>query len=239
MRALVLLVAHNEAVNLPAVIAELRRVEPTLDILVVDDASEDETPALLGTLGVRHMRLGQRLGVGGAVRAGLRCAYARGYERVVRLDADGQHQPRDIAALLAALDGVDAVVGSRYVGPTGYRTPVGRRLAQRALASGLSLLAGRRVTDPTSGFWGFGPCALALLCEHHPTGYPEPELHLLLTRNRLAVREVFVEMRDRLRGRTSLTPARVALALARAALAMVVVPLRARDVAGAAGKAAR
>jgi glycosyltransferase involved in cell wall biosynthesis len=238
MRALVLLVAHNEAVNLPAVVAELRRVEPALDVLVVDDASDDGTPALLATLGVRYLRLGQRLGVGGAVRAGLRYARRRGYERVVRLDADGQHPPRDIAALLEVLDGVDAVVGSRYVGASGYRTPPGRRLAQRALASGLSLMAGRKVTDPTSGFWGFGPRALALLCEHHPTGYPEPELHLLLARNRLAVREVGVAMRDRLGGRTTLTPPRVALALARAALAMVVVPLRVRDVAGT-GKAVR
>src|SRR5262245_46254757 len=152
MRALALLVAHNEAVNLPAVVAELRRVAPALDILVVDDASDDATPALVGTLGVRHMRLGQRLGVGGAVRAGLRWARGRGYGRVVRLDADGQHAPRDIGELLAALDGADAVVGSRYAGKSGYRTPAGRRLAQRILASGLSLMARRKVTDPTSGF---------------------------------------------------------------------------------------
>ena len=235
-RALALIVAHNEAANLSAVALELRGLWPPLDILVADDASDDATAAILPGLGVRYLRLSQQLGVGGAVRAGLRYARAHGYDRVVRLDADGQHPPSSVAALLAALDGgVDAVVGSRYASATVYRTPVIRRLVQRALGRALSLLIGQTVTDPTSGFWAFGPRALELLADHHPTGYPEPELRLLLARNRMEVRELSVEMRSRIGGRTSITPARAALAMARAALAMIVVPLRAR----VAGKADR
>ena len=90
---------------------------------------------------------------------------------------------------------------------------------------------GRRVTDPTSGFCAFGRRAIAILAEHHPTGYPEPELQLFLSRNQLAVVEVPVSDRPRLSGTTSLTAGRATAAGARVLLAMIVVPLRAR-VAG-------
>ncbi len=105
-----------------------------------------------------------------------------------------------------------------------------RRAGQHVLAPLLSLVIGRRVTDPTSGFWAFGPRAVRLLSEHHPTGYPEPELLLLLNRNRLRVVEVSIEMRERLAGRSSLTIRRAGVALARVVLAVVIVPLRARVV---------
>jgi hypothetical protein len=65
-----------------------------------------------------------------------------------------------------------------------------------------------------------------LLVDHHPTGYPEPELRLLLSRNGLTSVEVPVESRPRLAGRTSLTPARLTAAGLRVLLAMIVVPLR-------------
>jgi hypothetical protein len=84
------------------------------------------------------------------------------------------------------------------------------------------------VTDPTSGFYALGPRAMRMLAEHHPTGYPEPELRLFLRRNALSVVEVDVRARSRLRGRTSLTLVRVAAAVARVALAVVIVPLRRR-----------
>ena len=58
---------------------------------------------------------------------------------------------------------------------------------KRVLGACLSLLTGTRVTDPTSGFCAIGPRAMAILAEHHPTGYPEPELRLFLRRNALRV----------------------------------------------------
>jgi len=82
------------------------------------------------------------------------------------------------------------------------------------------------VTDPTSGFCAFGPRAIRLLAEHHPTGYPEPELALLVKRSGLIAIEEPVAERPRMGGRTTLTPRRVAAAVARVVLAMVIVPLR-------------
>jgi hypothetical protein len=123
------------------------------------------------------------------------------------------------------------VLGSRFTEPARERAGV-VRMAQRLLARCLSALVGHAVTDPTSGFWALGPRAVRLLAEHLPTGYPEPELRLFLSRNALSVVEVPVDARPRLEGRTSLTPRHLAAAAARVALAMIVVPLRDR-VSGA------
>ena len=234
MRTLAVIPAFNEAAALPGVVAELRRRHPALDVVVVDDASVDGTGELLGGLGVRWLQLSQHAGLGSAMRAGLRYARVLGFDSVLRLDADGQHLPDHVERLLEPLRSgeVDAVVGSRFREPSGFQSSWGRRLVHRTLAWCLSRLTGQRVTDPTSGFWSFGPRALQLLGDHYPRGYSEPELLLFLCRNRLRVVEVPVDMRPRQGGRSSLTLPRAVLALARTALAMVVVPLRAVDARG-------
>ncbi len=220
--------ARNEARSLPHLVQVLRAELADAGILVVDDASTDTTRQLLSELGVEWLTLCEHTGVGGAIRAGLRYALAQGYDAVVRVDGDGQHPADQIEQVLAPIrDGhADAVVGSRYRQPSGYRAPGWRRVAQRALAAWVSAAIGQRITDPTSGFWAFGPRALRLLAFHHPTGYPEPELLLLLAHNGLRVSEVAIEMRQRLAGRSSLTAARVGAIAGRTALALLILPLR-------------
>jgi hypothetical protein len=175
---------------------------------------------------VRWLTLSQRHGVGGAVRAGNRFARRSGNDYLLRVDGHGQHRACDIARVLApVLAGrADAALGSRFL--RGGRVQGWRRLSQAALAACVSLVTRRRVTDPTSGFWLFGPRALRLLSGHHPAGYAEPELWLFLSRNRLSVAEVPIRMRPRTAGRTSLTGSRALFAFARTALALVIVPFR-------------
>ena len=227
-RVLALIPAHNEAANLPRVVGELRRRYPEAQIVVVDDGSTDGTLALLKRLNVRWLRWPERRGVGCAVRAGLRYASILGFDVVLRLDADGQHDVEDVDRLLAPIHAgiADAVIGARF---TDQPARGGRAAGtvHRWLAAMLSAQTHRVITDPTSGFWAMGPRAVSLLADDHPRGYPEPELHLFLSRNALRVREVQVRWRPRLSGRSSLTPTRLVAAAARVLLAMVIVPLRA------------
>ena len=223
MKPLILLPACNEAACLPSVVREVCSFFPAGDVLIVDDASDDDTVRLLPELGVRWIRLPERTGVGGAVRRGLQYALDASYDTVVRLDGDGQHVASRACELVEALgrSGADAVVGSRYKAASGYRASRVRRLAQRVLELGLSLRLRCRVTDPTSGFWAFGPRAVKLLAAHHPGGYSEPQLRLLLHRAGFRVLEIGVAMRHRIAGRTTLTPVRAVLAFARACLALL------------------
>ena len=230
VQTLAVIPAHDEAETLADVVKEIRTGQPGLEILVVDDASTDGSGELVSRLGVRWLQLTQHIGLGGAMRAGLRYARMLGFEAVLRLDADGQHCVEHAETMLAPLESgeADAVVGSRFSRPSGYRNSWPRAVVHRALALCLSQLVRRKVTDPTSGFWAFGPRALRLLGDHHPRGFSEPELLLFLARNRLRVVEVPVSMRARQGGSPSLTIAHALLALARTGLAMMIVPLRSK-----------
>lgn len=227
MSLLAVVPAYNECANLARVVSDLSRVIPKRQILVVNDGSTDGTDDLLPLLGVRWLTLSQRLGVGGAVRAGIQYAKRTGYEYVVRIDGDGQHRACDIARVLAPVAGghADVALGSRFLRRRHDSAKL-RGMSRALLAAGLSAVTRKRVTDPTSGFWLFGPRALRLLSGHHPAGYAEPELLLFLSRNGLTVCEVPIRMRPRIAGRTSLTTMRTVLALARTLLAFVVVPFR-------------
>jgi glycosyltransferase involved in cell wall biosynthesis len=227
-RVLALIPAHNEAASLPAVVGGLRQRRRDLDILVVDDGSTDRTADVLHELGVKWLHWPERRGVGRALRAGLRYAARQSYDIVVRLDADGQHDVDDVEHLLVHLyvGTADAVIGSRFAASNRSRHPGS---IQRWLGALLSMITRRPVTDPTSGFWALGPRAVSLLAEHHPGGYPEPELHLFLSRNAMRVVEVDVKWRARLHGRSSLTPIRLITAGARVLLAMIIVPFRSNE----------
>jgi glycosyltransferase involved in cell wall biosynthesis len=219
--------AYNESGNLARVVDELRRLSAAIDILVVNDGSTDGTANLLPRLDVEWLTLARRVGVGGAVRAGLRYALEHRYSYVVRIDGDGQHRVSDIRWLLepVASSRLDAVIGSRFM-VRRRRRPTLLRGAQTLLAAFLSVTTRTRVTDPTSGFCVFGERAVRLLARHHPSGYAEPELILLLHRNGLRFGEVPIRTRPRREGQSSLTPGRAVLAAGRTLLALLVVPTR-------------
>ena len=223
--------ARNEAESLPGLLEELAGVWPLADVLVIDDASRDATAEVVRRAGAPLLRLRLPLGVGGAMRAGLRSARRDGYQAVVRLDADGQHPPAAIAPLLALLEsGADAVQAQRA--PSGYRSGFGRRALAGALRVWLSRHLGRPVLDPTSGLWAFGPRAMALLCDEHPRGYPEPALLVLLARHGLRLAELEVAMRPRRAGSSSLTIGRGLLALWCVALQTALAPRTGLRAAG-------
>ena len=123
-------------------------------MVVVDDASTDDTADVAEAHGATVLRLPFNVGIGGAVQTGFRFARDEGYEVAVRLDGDGQHDAAEIGKLLEPIGAgtADLVIGSRFVDPGGsYRPPFARRLGIRVFARLVSLLGGQKVTDTTSG----------------------------------------------------------------------------------------
>jgi glycosyltransferase involved in cell wall biosynthesis len=153
-RALVIIPAYNEAETISRVIAELQQAAPEIDRLVITDGSRDATPSVVSELGERHLELACNIGYGRALQVGIHYALANGYEVVVFLDGDGQHDARDVPRLIDALEqtGADVVIGSRYCQERRYVGPLGRRFGQFVFSRVTQLLLRQRIYDTTSGF---------------------------------------------------------------------------------------
>lgn len=205
-RTLVVIPAFNEEAALPDVLTELASTVPDHEVLVVDDGSTDATAEVARRAGVRVARLPFNLGIGGALRTGFRYAATHGYERVVQFDADGQHDADAIARLHAALDGgADMVVGSRFAADeVDYDVGHVRGGAMGFLRVVVHLLSGRRFTDTSSGFRGFGPRALRFFSRNYPAEYMDSvEALMLAAYAGLTIEEVPTPMHSRAAGQPS------------------------------------
>jgi glycosyltransferase involved in cell wall biosynthesis len=189
------------------VIEEVQTAVPGSPILVVDDCSMDATRSLARTAGAEVLALPHHLGLGGCVQAGYRLAYELGYEYVIRVDGDGQHDPRDIPTVLGALENGDCemVIGSRFVDGNGLHTSWLRAAAIVFFRAVLRPILGRPVRDPTSGFVGVNRTALALFSATFPLEYPEIEALVVLQRKRFRFVEVPCRFRPRRAGRSTIT----------------------------------
>ena len=195
-RGVLVIPAYNEAPRLPALLAAIAAQELPLEIAVVDDGSRDGTRDVATRAGATVLRHPFNLGYGAGLQIGYKYALASGAPWVVQMDADGQHDPRDIARLLEPIRaGVcDLVIGSRFLEPTGYRMDPLRQLG-RCFFVALARAFGFRVTDPTSGFQALGRRVLELYVgDAFPSDYPDVDVLLTAHRHGLAVREISVEM---------------------------------------------
>jgi glycosyltransferase involved in cell wall biosynthesis len=153
-RVLIVIPAHNEEKTIAAVIAGLRQDAPDFDRIVVNDGSSDATAEVVAGLGEKQLRLIQNVGYGQALQTGMKYALLRGYDIILSMDADGQHQPKDAPRLVAALqeNGADLVIGSRFCDGSSYNTPIDRRLGQLLFSHLTYLLLRQRIYDTSSGF---------------------------------------------------------------------------------------
>lgn len=210
-RVLVIIPAHNEEASLRATLDEVRRtpVGPahTLDLLVVDDGSRDGTAEVARRAGVPVLRHAFNLGVGGALQSGFRYAVERDYDVGVQLDADGQHDPAYLAALLEPVlrRDCDISIGSRFVARSGYRAPLARRFGMVLFSGVVRLALGQRITDTTSGFRAYHRDVMKVCQFDFPRDFPDAPLLIALSRRGFRMREVAVEMRERLAGQSFYT----------------------------------
>jgi glycosyltransferase involved in cell wall biosynthesis len=233
-RRLAIVPARNEEAAVGSVVEELRVFDPELDVLVIDDGSEDATALSAAAAGAAVVRLPFTLGIGGAVQTGFKYALEQGYDTVIRLDGDGQHDPQEIPQLLAPLarGEADVVVGSRFAnGSDGdYRPPFARRAGIRWFARLVSLLTRQKLTDTTSGFQAVNARAIRLFAADYPHDYPEVEAAVMVVRHKLRITEVPVRMRGRESGESSITAFRSFYYAIKVTLALLVGIFRRRVV---------
>ena len=207
---MILIPAFNEEGAIATVIGELRQRHPELPILVVDDCSADGTRTVALEAGADVISVPYHLGLGGCVQAGYRLAFDLGFQYVIRLDGDGQHDPAYVGLIRDTLrtSGAQMVIGSRYVNGDGKHTSVARGIGIVFFRWFLALILRKEVHDPTSGFVGVNREALEVFARSFPLEYPEIETLVVLQRLTFRFEEVPVKMRARMAGVSTITAVR-------------------------------
>jgi len=207
-KLMILIPAFNEQGAVGGVVHAVRQTMPGVPVVVVDDCSSDATVAIARGASADVLALPHHLGLGGCVQAGYKLAFELGYQYVIRVDGDGQHDARDIPKVFETLlaSGCEMVIGSRYfdgnVGSTSLLRAVGIRFFRMVLRP----ILGKPVRDPTSGFVGVNRSALEVFSRSFPLEYPEIEALVVLQRRRFRFVEVPCRTLPRRTGRSSITP---------------------------------
>lgn len=227
-RVLIVMPAFNEEEAVGEVVREVHATLPGAGCLVVDDGSRDATAEVASAAGATVATLPFNLGVGGAMRLGFQYALENGFDVVVQIDSDGQHNPSDVPRLLEALESADVVLGARFAGEGAYEARGPRRWAMVVLSKVLSRTARTNLTDTTSGFRATGPRALRFFAENYPAEYLGDTIEslTLAARAGLVVRQVPVAMRERAGGVPSHNPWKSTVYLGRAAMALLFAHAR-------------
>ena len=213
-RALVVSPTYNERENLAALVERVMALPDWVDLLIVDDNSPDGTGRLAEELAARRPRLqvlhrAEKDGLGRAYIAGFKWALARGYDRVLEMDADLSHNPADVPRLLEAAETADLVLGSRY--RDGIRVinwPLNRLMLSLGAALYVRIITGMPFSDPTGGFKCFRREALQVLDLEaiRSNGYSfQIELTHQIWRRGFRVAEVPIIFTDRFQGKSKMS----------------------------------
>lgn len=203
-RALVLIPAYNEEKRIGTVVGNIRRIVPEMTIFVINDGSADRTAEAARQAGATVASHPFNMGYGAAIQTGYKYALANNYDYLVQLDADGQHDPLCIPALLAPVRAgeVDIAIGSRFLGNS-YRPPVMRRAGMVLFRSIVSLITGQQVTDTTSGFQAFNRDVITCFASDvFPVDYPDADMLIMLHRAGFHLTEVPVRMFENSEGKS-------------------------------------
>lgn len=221
---LVIIPAYNEEGSVGEVVVEVKKHLPQADALVVNDGSSDLTSEKAKEAGAIVLDLPFNLGIGGAMQAGYKYAFEKGYGIAIQVDGDGQHDPGEIPKLLKVLEEneVDMVIGSRFVGDSEFKSSMMRRVGISIFSKVISLIVGQKITDPTSGFRAANRRTIQLFALDYPQDYPEPEILVLFHKCGLKMGEVPIGMKQRISGESSITKVRSVYYMMKVLLAIIV-----------------
>lgn len=196
-RVLVMIPAYNEQENIARVIRSVHQQLPEADVVVIDDGSVDATIPAAESAGAQVVSLPFNMGYGVACQTGFKYALRHGYDYLIQMDGDGQHEPECIPDLLTAVQDpdVDLVLGSRWLGLVEYKGPLLRKFGKFFFGFLASLITRHDVTDPTSGFQALSRQVIVFYCtDVYPVDYPDADVIIMLDRAGFRIKEVPVIM---------------------------------------------
>jgi len=227
-RVLVVIPARNEEASVGAVVARVVALHPDFEVLVIDDASTDRTARVAADAGAGVLRAPIRLGYGGAVQTGFKYAHRKGHDLVLLMDADGQHDPESVGALVEASARYDLVVGSRFRGAESYKIPLIRLAGMKVFSAVASAITGTRLTDTSSGFQAVSRKVFSLFAlGSYPVDFPDADTLIWVARHGFTIGEIAVVMHQRQSGKSMISGLTSSLTYAvKMPLAILVTVLR-------------
>lgn len=200
LKLLIMIPAYNEAENIERVVENLVQNCPQYDYVVINDGSTDDTRKVCARKGYNLLDLPVNTGLSGAIKSGMRYANYYGYDHVVQIDGDGQHDPLYIQDMIDEMErsGADIVIGSRF--KTERKPLNSRMLGSQIITAAIWLTTrGRYIGDVTSGMRLFNKKMIKQF------GYdihysPEPDTLAYLLNCGVRISEVQVQMQERMAG---------------------------------------
>lgn len=230
MKKIVIIPAYNEISNIRTTVQDILDHAPGFDYVIINDCSQDGTMRFCTEQGMNIINLPVNLGIGGAVQTGYLYAWRNGYDVAVQFDGDGQHDASYLGEMADFLQEqqADMVIGSRYIKKEGFQSSGIRQFGIRYFSALIKLLAGKRVTDPTSGMRMVNRDVMKIYSEDYPVDYPEPESVVTILRMGKKVSEIPVIMRERQGGVSSISPRKAVYYMIKVTLAILMECLRKR-----------
>ena len=207
MKVLIIIPAYNEEKSIKKTVDNLQKVNSEVDYIIINDCSTDKTKEICYENEFNVINLPVNLGIGGAVQTGYKYAYENGYDVAIQMDADGQHDPKYINAMVKEVEnGNDLVIGSRFLKKEGFQSTWVRRIGIKLYSKLIKIFTKKEIKDTTSGYRAAGKKVIELFSRSYPVDYPEPETDALIAKNGFKVKEVSMEMKERDAGVSSITP---------------------------------
>lgn len=208
MKVMVAIPAYNEEKNIFRVVNSVRCNNPEVDVVVINDGSRDLTEVEAQRAGAFVINLPQNLGIGGAVQTGYIYASRKGYDVVIQVDGDGQHDPKDLSRLIESIekDEADMVIGSRFAEKTDYVSSKMRWVGINFFSKLVSFVCRRNYFDTTSGYRAVNKKVINIFAGYYPRDYPEVETIVYASKRGVRIKEISVDMKKRQGGKSSITP---------------------------------
>lgn len=214
-KILLIIPAYNEEENILQTIQQINnytiknRMKDSLDYIIINDGSKDQTRKVIEKNHLKAIHLVENLGIGGAVQTGYKYAFENNYDLAIQFDGDGQHDINYLQDIIQPIldNQVDFCFGSRFVVDdySEFQTTFMRRFGINLLSVLIKLVTGKKIYDVTSGFRAANKEIINQFSISYPVEYPEPESLVYMIKKGWSVKEVPVNMKERIGGKSSIS----------------------------------
>ncbi|KHE91510.1 MAG: glycosyltransferase family 2 protein [Candidatus Scalindua rubra] len=233
-KILIIVPSYKEEANIVRVLQGLEKYASGIDVLMIIDGSKDRTEEIVSFNDYNSVIHPFNMGYGVAIQTGYKYAVRNGYDLVVQIDGDGQHDPKYIKPMIDALlsSESDVVIGSRFLEGGSYDVPVSRKIGIKFFSKIASLITGQKISDSTSGFQALNHRAFYYFSkvDNFPYDYPDADTIITLIFAGFKVKEIPVIMYDRMNGKSMTTGLKTIVYVIKMLISILITVLRKKNI---------